>query len=386
MNSDSAHPPRKYLWQQGLKSNSFFYLLVSSGLIIIMMAPFLAALSLSMILVMARIQAKKRLQSMEPWRKNIIISASVSIFLFMISMIYYCGYLIFQNIISITSPENRSLLLDKINLTINPLKENLISKVTDIFPQINFGQNFDAKINESFLYLANLLATGSLKLLTALPDLTLLLVFSFIAYLILNNRYHDLKFYSLIHFPEGHLRDKIKTFWDLSEKSAYSALVSTLSVSLAQGSIISVGAWMSGLSVWPLYFVMGFIFSFFPVIGLLPVIIIGLIHTFLLFGYKALVIFLVFGILSTVVDNLLRTLITAKESSEINPYISFFCLIGSMYVFGFAGIVLGPFLISFASLLKEKARDLENIDLEKAEEKIPSKKMLESLGFSSDKI
>ena len=146
-------------------------------------------------------------------------------------------------------------------------------------------------------------------------------------------------------------RKRLKTLFQLCEQSAYDTLISTFVVAMTQGVIISMGALISGIDMWPLYFIIAFAFSFVPVVGLLPIIVIGGFHAYYLFGASSMILFLISGVFASTMDNVLRVLLLSQANTVINPFISFFCLIGSISLFGLKGLILGPFLLSLAGYL-----------------------------------
>lgn len=374
-------------WKDGLFSNSFFYIVLAVFLITLMMLPFISALMVSFVLLMARMQIRKKLQTLTKNRRRFFKWGTFSFALtFFLIIIYSFNHIA----LNISSFANNSNLRTKFASTLDPLKVKIVDFLEHFFSTTQATQFMNEKLSDVFTRGAQLLAAGTINLLSSLPDFLLFLTFAVVVYLLLKRHYHDIRFKFLVYLPQGHLREKLKTLWRLCEFSAYSALISTLSVSLVQGVIVSLGAMASGIEVWPLYFLGAFIFSFFPVVGLLPIIIIGAIHSYTAFGLTSCLTFSVIGLTSTLADNVLRTLLMSKETDNINSFLSFFCLIGAIYMFGFSGLILGPFFISLASnLLKEAdSINISNYSASSQEEphddlpiKKPKKKILEELGY-----
>ncbi len=374
-------------WKEELFSNSFFYIVLAVFLITLMMLPFLSALMVSFVLLMARMQIRKKLQTITKNRQRFFKWAAFS---FAFTFLAITAYSLYQIALNISSFANNSNLKTKFSSTLDPIKIKIVAFLGQFFSASQATQFVNEKLSDAFTRGAQFLASMTIGLISSLPDVLLFLALAVVVYLLLKRHYHDIRFKSLVYLPQGHLREKLKTLWRLCEVSAYSALISTLSVALVQGIIVSLGAMAAGIEAWPLYFVGAFIFSFFPVVGLLPIIIIGGIHSYTAFGLTSFLTFFLIGLTSTLADNILRTLLMSKESDNINSFLSFFCLIGAIYMFGLSGLILGPFFISLASnLLKETdsiniSNYSSSLPAESTEEyrvKKPKNKILEELGF-----
>ena len=340
----------------------------------LMLLPFLSALSVSLITLMAAVEVQKKLQKVSKPRRIFVQSILASVTLLFASIAIYS---IYQLVTSVSALAANQHLKEKFSGIMTPVKNYMTSFLSKFSSTSTASKMFDEKLTDLFSQSAEVLAAQTLKFISSLPDLLLLFAFVIIAFVLLKKYYNQIKFKILVHIPKGHMREKSLTLLKIAEISSYSAMVSTLSVAFAQGIVVSFGAGLAGLSNWSLYFVGSFFFSFFPVIGLLPIIIIGSIESYMTNGLTSFLIFLSIGMISTLADNLLRTLMMSKENENINSFLSFFCLIGAIYVFGLAGLILGPFLISFASnLLKESDLTSEDpevkaqMELEKAKKSI----------------
>lgn len=379
-------PIKENSWAEELFSNSFFYIVLAVFLITLMMLPFISALMISFVLLLARMQIRKKLQTTTKSRRR-FFKWGTFFFAVLFLLIIVSS---FKNIaLTITSFANNGNLKTKFAASLDPLKVRIVDFLEQFFSASQATQFVNEKLSDAITRGAQFLAAETINLISSLPDFFLFLAFAIIVYLLLKRHYHDIRFKSLVYLPQGHLREKLKTLWRLCELSAYSALISTLSVALVQGLIVSLGAMASGVEEWPLYFLGAFIFSFFPVVGLLPIIILGAIHTYTAFGLGACLTFSLIGVASTLADNILRTLLMSKESDNINSFLSFFCLIGAIYMFGLSGLILGPFFIALASNLLKEA-DSINISkysaaLEAIPDDLPAKKpknkILEELGY-----
>lgn len=337
-----------------LNSESLFYFLLAGLLLVVMMLPFIPALTISIILVMARIQLNKKIQMYAKSRQRLITFLLISIPVFITLFLIRSTQDLYLNISSMNLTDGKNLIKSLVGQKLSPLHDQAVRFFSNFSSTKEANTFIDEKLKSIFSSGAETITSLVFSFFTSLPDTLLLLGFATIAYFLIKKNYHDLKSKSLVNIPSGHLRTKVKSLWRIAENSAFSAVVSTISVSLAQGLVVGVGALSAGIEIWPLYVVLGFIFSFFPVIGLIPVLLLGTIQAYVSLGFGPMLIFLCVGLLSTLTDNLLRTLFMSKDSDNIHSFISFFSLIGAMYVFGLTGLIVGPFLFSMSSnLLKE---------------------------------
>jgi len=67
---------------------------------------------------------------------------------------------------------------------------------------------------------------------------------------------------------------------------------------------------------------------------------------------------LIFGILSSSIDNLIRPIITSRRT-KINSAILFVSMIGGLFFFGILGLILGPLIISYLIIFLEIYRGKE---------------------------
>src|SRR3989344_4993367 len=146
-------------------------------------------------------------------------------------------------------------------------------------------------------------------------------------------------------------------FIEKSKKVTFSVIYGRIIVGILVGIIAGIGFYLAGLKSTLLLTVLVIIASILPLIG--PGIIwipasIGLILTdkFL----PGIFLFIYCGIVVTLFENISHTIFVSKKS-EIQTSLTLIGLIGGMLVFGLFGIILGPLIIAYLSVLFELYRE-----------------------------
>jgi predicted PurR-regulated permease PerM len=133
----------------------------------------------------------------------------------------------------------------------------------------------------------------------------------------------------------------------------HATFTGSLAVALVQGSLGGLGFWIFGIGA-PLLWGAGMaLVSLVPVVGTAliwgPVVIFYLLTGSVL---NALLMLAVFGIAVGSVDNILKPILI-QRGMEIHTLWVFVSIIGGLGVFGFLGVVLGPFLVAILVVLLE---------------------------------
>jgi len=130
------------------------------------------------------------------------------------------------------------------------------------------------------------------------------------------------------------------------EKTSREILISTLIVALLEAFAAIIGLWLLGVK---LYIILGILIGIFALIpGVGPVLIwVPIALIFLVTGkyYLALGTIILGIILSFVIDHWLRIKIMGKRV-DMHPIIMLFGLLGGVKVFGLAGFIIGPIILS----------------------------------------
>ncbi len=133
----------------------------------------------------------------------------------------------------------------------------------------------------------------------------------------------------------------------------HATFTGSLAVALIQGALGGLGFWVFGIGAPLLWGASMALVSLVPVLGTAliwgPVVIFYLLTGSVL---KGLLMLAVFGVVVGSVDNILKPILI-QRGMEIHTLWVFVSVIGGLSVFGFLGVVLGPFLFTILVVLLE---------------------------------
>ncbi len=342
---------RNEYWQTMVHDGHFIFSFIAVALICLMLTDFISLVVLATLGFMALLEFRKRMSTFSLKKRRYITSGIVLSFLTFATAVFFGISHFFSTLVNVPANADKNNLMNQVVDWLTPLKQTLTRVASFFLDSQKAVSLVDTKVSETIAKGAEFLVSSLLFIIASFPEILLGLFVFAISFIIVARSYKDAKFKILIYTKSLHARERLKTFFHLCEMSAYDTIISTFVVALSQGVIISVGALISGIEMWPVYFVVAFAFSFVPVVGLLPVIVIGGFHGYYLHGASSLAIFAGFGVFASTVDNVLRVLLLSQGNNVINPFIAFFSLIGSISLFGLKGLILGPFLLSLAGYL-----------------------------------
>lgn len=122
-----------------------------------------------------------------------------------------------------------------------------------------------------------------------------------------------------------------------------SSALATFAAALAQASVIVIGFLILGIPAPELAFGLGFIFAWFPLVGVGPVWIAAVIYLLSTGSPAKAIVMVGFGIVASLIDNVVRAWML-KGKSDIHPLISLIVIFGNIEFFGILGVFTGPVL------------------------------------------
>ncbi len=134
-------------------------------------------------------------------------------------------------------------------------------------------------------------------------------------------------------------------------------VIGTVLTALAQGAMLAVGFWITGLSSPIVFGVISAVASFIPLVGTGIVWVPAAIYLFAQ-GVAWKTVFLVVWSAAVVgsADNVLKPLLVSGKS-QIGTLTVFFGVLGGLAAFGFIGLFLGPVILALALTLIEFAEE-----------------------------
>lgn len=161
---------------------------------------------------------------------------------------------------------------------------------------------------------------------------------------------------NLMRRPET-FAPRIRMWYEMTETASYTSVISTAAIGFIQASLVSVACLALGIPEWGLIFFTCFILSFFPMLGAATVPFVVAVFSFVNGDTTTGFILVALSVFVGSIDNVLRIWLMSSEN-DVSQVISFVGLIGAITLFGFPGLLIGPFLISLASaLLSEKTKE-----------------------------
>lgn len=137
-------------------------------------------------------------------------------------------------------------------------------------------------------------------------------------------------------------------FITIVKQSSYLALVASLVVAAVQAFIIAIFAYFCGFNDFFMVYVFTFIFALIPVVGCAPPSLFLILVSFINDKPGAAIAMMVaFGIASTS-DNVIKAMLMKSTNDQIHPVVSLLALVGAIYAYGPAGILIGPIVTQLA--------------------------------------
>lgn len=190
---------------------------------------------------------------------------------------------------------------------------------------------------------ANIIFDNAAHMLAQIPSLLTALIIFLVAlfYLLsesdkIENFFHQLGLFS---FRE------INIIGESLKISSYSAVVSTIMAGVVHGLIVAIGAQAVGVGDFSFIFMLTFFLSFIPVIGATLVALGLCVPALVDQNYRAVFILLAIALLASAIDNIVRPFFLLYGNHLIHPFISLLSVLGGIYVFGVAGLFIGPVLV-----------------------------------------
>jgi len=245
------------------------------------------------------------------------------------------------------------LMNQAVKLYLNVQQFDVLALIESIFPP-SYSETFATEIAgiiSSFLVnLTDYLVSGVSSLIFNLPTIMLqLLVVFFTLFFVLRDK-DEIKnaVKSLLPFSE-----KVnKKLFEYSKGITSSVLYGQVIVGLAQGAIIALGFFLFGVSNALLFSILAIFAGILPIIGTMLIWFPVMIYVFLQGNTLGGLGILVFGLISSNIDNFLRPLIVSRKV-KMPSSIILIGMIGGIFLFGVLGLILGPLILAYFLIVLE---------------------------------
>ncbi|MDZ4676820.1 MAG: AI-2E family transporter [Oligoflexia bacterium] len=196
-------------------------------------------------------------------------------------------------------------------------------------------------LKSSFKNAGKTLSGGILALITKAPELTLQLVLALIAlfFFLIDGRKFVAWIFEKIPMDQDVEVKLIESFNNIS----VSVVFATLAAAGAQATMMLIAFLV--LQVPGAFFAAGvtFVLAWIPMVGSTPVWVAGMIYLYYKGSITKVIIMLVLGFLTTLVDNFVRPLVL-QGRGNIHPLLSLVAIFGGIVMFGIVGVFIGPII------------------------------------------
>lgn len=231
---------------------------------------------------------------------------------------------------------------------------DFVTPLKSIFPDLfaseqfaieigNILASFTTKITNS---LVNSLSNIILNFPTLLLQLTVVL---FTFFFVLRDKDKVMEYVkSLLPFSKDVEEKLLKHTSGITASLVYGQFV----IGIIQGLILGIGFLIFGVPNALLMTLIAIVAGILPIIGPFLVWVPVVIYLFITGNIVSAWGIIIFGIISSSIDNFLRPLIISKKT-KINSAILLISMVGGLFFFGILGLLLGPLIISYLLILLE---------------------------------
>lgn len=333
----------------GSKDLIFKFILLSSVVALATLFwPFAKSAALAAIFAFAIFGAQDRIAKLSNRRKWIFYSSLGAVVVGFLSAFYSMIDMLLSTMTSFADPSVIPNLKLKITELLLPTL-NLVNEFSSkVLVKIDETRVLEAKFTQFGSQFLDSSLTTILEWLYEVPTNTLQFVFFVSALIVIVSKSSLIKRFSMAYLPKKQ-SDAIEFLTKTAKNSGYNAILTTILTAFAQASLLTLGAVIAGIAAWPIIFLSAFFSAMIPVVGVMPVAVACVIYAESEHNSQMALIVGLFGLAATLIDNLLRPFLISGEDSSLNSLLLFFALIGSLMLFGFSGLFIGPFVLVFSS-------------------------------------
>ena len=255
--------------------------------------------------------------------------------------------LIFSSLSQIKKIQSGSLEQLPIYQKIETVLQTANTWVQSLSEQLGVDFSSYVDLNVIFSKISQIVLPALTSFVTQLPAVMLnFIIFIVSLYMILTKtEYFNKWFIQLRIFTQ----DQVDQLSQLIQRICHLVLVSAVMVAAVQALVVSVACFIAGYTDFMMIFMITFFMSFIPVIGSAPMSIALIIYSFINANITGGVILIVAAVIAGSIDNVIKTyMLTSAEKEGAHPFVALLALIGSLSLFGFLGLFLGPIICELA--------------------------------------
>ena len=247
------------------------------------------------------------------------------------------------------------LLIDQsVKIYISAQQVDFITPIETMFPGAFLSETASAEaelIIQSFLSKVTNSLMGSISnFILNLPVFFLhLIVVFFTFFFILRDKDELVKYVnSLMPFT----KEVQKKLFNSSKAITTSVLYGQVVIGIIQGIVLGIGLIIFGVPNALFYTLLAVFAGVFPVVGTAIVWFPILIYLMIAGTTVQVIGILIFGIISSSLDNFIRPVIVSKMT-KTNSSIVLVGMLGGLFMFGILGLILGPLILAYTLILLE---------------------------------
>ena len=231
------------------------------------------------------------------------------------------------------------------------------SLLKSIFPRLFSTQQFSTQVGSAIssfiLNTTNSITNYLTNLLLELPTIALQLVVVFFTFFFVLRDKNEIMDYirSLLPFP----KEIEKKLFENSSEITKSVIYSHIFIGIIQGLIAGAGFFIFKIPNALFLTFLGVIAGILPIVGTPVVWIPVAIYMFIAGNNTAAWGIIVFGIISSIVENILRPLFVSRMT-KMHSAVVLVSMIGGVFFFGILGFILGPLIIAYLLIILELYR------------------------------
>lgn len=235
---------------------------------------------------------------------------------------------------------------------------DFIKPLKSIFPALFASEEFSAEIGSilhSFVTkITNQLMNSLSSLILNFPTIFLQsLVVFFTLFFVLRDK-EELTSYitSLLPFP----KEVEKKLFESSKNITSSVIYGQIVIGLVQGLLLGLGLFIFRVPNALILTVLSCLAGIFPIIGVAIVWVPVTIYLLIAGNTLPAAGVIIFGLISSSIDNLLRPIIVSKRT-KVPSSLILIGMIGGLYLFGILGLILGPLILAYLLIILEIYRN-----------------------------
>ncbi len=250
------------------------------------------------------------------------------------------------------------LLTQSINLFRGSLQIDFITPLSNAFPTLFSYETFSteiASVIHSFITkVTNSMMNMFSNLILDFPTLFLhFLVLVFTFFFVLRDGDKLVSYIqSLLPFPKEVEAKLFKSSKDIT----FSVLYGQVVLGILQGLIVGLAFFIFGVPNALLFMLLACLAGIFPIIGTLIIWLPVAVYMMVTNGLFQALGIVVFGIFSTILENIIKPIFISKRTS-LHSAIILIGMVGGIFVFGILGVILGPLILAYLLIVLEIYRD-----------------------------